>query len=281
MHDTGMNARSLYQPAQFFLIAYGITWLFWFTAAYFSTRRGAEGLLGLLVFLGLCGPFIAALVMFRMSGSPELRDDYRDRLFSLRRINPRMLPLILFLVPAVIIAAIAISVLLGGSPGQFAILPGPSFVTLPGLIGLFAAPALEEAGWRGYGVDSLRSRSTLFVTTLSFGLLWAFWHTPLFFISGFYHNTLLSSGLFTANFYVSAFVLAFIINWVFYRNDRSVIACFLFHLSANVAMSFIPAEPFTKVIITVLLLIVAAVVVVADRKLFFEERWGGIDVLDR
>jgi membrane protease YdiL (CAAX protease family) len=272
MQDTGMNTRSLYKPAQFFLIAYSFTWVFWFTAAYFSYHGGAQGL---LMFLGLCGPFVAALVMFRGSGSPELWDDYKDRLFSLGRIDPRMLPVILFLVPAVMIAAIGISLLFGKSPGQFAILLGPAFMTLPGLIGLFAAPALEEAGWRGYGVDSLRSRCTLFVTSLSFGLLRACWHTPLFFISGFYHNTLLSSWPYTANFFVSAFVLAFIINWLFYRNNRSIIACFLFHLSANTAMSFIPAEQFTKCIITVLL-IVAVVVVLMDRRLFFEGREFGV-----
>ncbi|MFA4860209.1 CPBP family intramembrane glutamic endopeptidase [Methanoregula sp.] len=275
MPDTSMNARSLYKPAQFFLIAYSIAWVFWFTTAYFSYHGGTGGLLGLLMFLGLCGPLAAALVMFWKSKSPELWDDYKDRLFSLRRINPRMLPFILFLVPAVMIVAIGISVLFGKSPGQFTILLGSSFMTLPGLIGLFVAPAFEEAGWRGYGVDSLRSRSTLFVTSLSFGLLWAFWHTPLFFISGFYHNTLLSSWLYTANFFVSAFVLAFIINWLFYRNNRSIIACFLFHLSANIAMSFIPAEQFTKCIITVLLLIVAGVIVIMNRKLFFEDKWCG------
>jgi len=275
MRDTRMNTRSLYKPAQFFLIAYSIAWVFWFTTAYFSYHGGTEGLMGLLMFLGMCGPFVAALVMFRESKSPELWDDYKDRLFSLRRIDPRMLPIVLFLVPVMMVAAIGISVLFGKSPDQLAILLGPAFLTLPGLMGLFVAPALEEAGWRGYGVDSLRSRFTLFVTSISFGLLWAFWHTPLFFISGFYHNTLLSSGLYTANFFVSAFVLAFIINWLFYRNNRSIVACFLFHLSANIAMSFIPAEQFTKCIVTVLLLIVAVVIVVADRKLFFEETWCG------
>lgn len=275
-----MNFLSIYKPAQFFLIAYSVTWIFWFTDAYFSYRGGAEGLQGLLMFLGLCGPFVAAVIMFYRTKSPELWNDYRDRLFSFRRIDLRMLPIILFLVPAVIGISIGISLLFGKSPDQFTILLGSSFMTLPALIGLFAAPALEEAGWRGYGVDSLRSRSTLFVTSLSFGILWAFWHTPLFFISGIYHNTLLSSWLYTANFFISAFVLSFIINWLFYRNNRSVIACFLFHLSANIAMSYIPAEQFTKCIITVLLLIVAVAVIVADRKLFFEDRWCGVGAPD-
>ena len=272
---TSMDARSLYRPAQFFLIAYLVTWMFWFADAYVTSHGGAEDLRALLMFLGLGGPVLAALIMFRGTGSPELWHDFRDRLVNLRRFDPRTLPVILVFMPAVLAAAIGISVIFGGSPDQFAVLLGPAFVTLPGLVGLFAAPALEEAGWRGYGVDSLRSRFTLFGTSLAFGLLWAFWHTPLFFIDGSYHNTLLSSGLFTANFFVSVVAMAYIINWLYYRNNRSIIACFLFHLSANIAMSFIAADQFTRCIVTVLLLLSAAATVIWDRDLYFREKVPG------
>jgi membrane protease YdiL (CAAX protease family) len=271
-----MDARIIYRPAQFFLIAFIVSWFFWFIDAYLSLHGGAEGLQGLMMFLGLFGPVIAALIMFSRAKSPELWTDYKDRLVSFRRIDPRMVPVILFLTPVLVCIAIGISLFFGGSPDQFSILPGATFLTLPGLIGLFIAPALEEAGWRGYGVDSLRSRSTLVITSISFGIIWACWHIPLFFIRGFYHNTLLSSWLFTANFFVSVVAMAFILNWLFYRNNRSVMACFLFHLSANVSMSFIPAEQVTKCIVTVLLLLCAAVTVIGDRHLYFEEKTPGV-----
>jgi membrane protease YdiL (CAAX protease family) len=271
MADTGTDPEHAYWPAQFFLIAYAVTWTFWFADAYFSYRGGAEGLLGLLMFAGLCGPFVAALVLFRRTKSPALWRDYRDRLFSLRRIGLWTLPLILFLVPALVYAAIGISLLFGQSPGQFAflLLPGLSAMSISSLIGLFLAPALEEAGWRGYGMDSLRSRSTLFVASLWFAVLWACWHIPLFFIKNFYHHGLLANWLYTANFFASVVAMAFLINWLYYRNNRSIVACFLFHLSANVALSFIPAEQFTRCIVTVLMFLAAALIVVADRKLFF------------
>lgn len=270
-----MIARTLYRPAQFFLIAFIVSWFFWLTGAYLSWHGGMERLQGLMMFLGLTGPAVAALFMFSRAGSPELWGDYRDRLFRFRRIDPRMLPVILFLIPALICIAMGISLFFGGSRDQFTILPGAAFLTLPGLVGLFCAPALEEAGWRGYGVDSLRSRSTLVVTSVSFGILWACWHIPLFFIKGFYHNTLLSSPLFTANFFVSVFAMAFILNWMFYRNNRSVMACFLFHLSANVSMSFIPAEQVTKCIVTLLLFLCAAATFLVDRELWFAETTPG------
>jgi hypothetical protein len=64
--------------------------------------------------------------------------------------------------------------------------------------------------------------------------------------------------------------MAFIINWLYYRNNRSIVACFLFHLSANISLSFIPVEQFTKGIVTVLVLLIATGIIVADRQLFFE-----------
>ena len=264
-----MEARKIYRPAQFFLIAFIVSWSFWLIDAYLSWHGGAESLQGIMMFLGLPGPVVAALVMFSRAKSPERWIDYKDRLVNPRRIDPLMVPAILFLAPVLICIAIGISLFFGGSPDQFSILAGATFLTLPGLIGLFIAPALEEAGWRGYGVDSLRSRSTLFLTSVSFGIIWACWHIPLFFIRGLYHNTLLSSWLFTANFFVSVIAMAFLLNWVFYRNNRSVLACFLFHLSANVSLSFIPAEQVTRCIVTVLLLLCAAATVLIDRELSF------------
>lgn len=272
MTDSGIVDK----PAQFFLIAFIVAWFFWFADAYFSWNGGSQALQGLLIFLGICGPVAATLIMFRQAKSPELWSDYRDRLVSLRRINLRTLPLIVFLFPVMICIAIGISLLFGKSPGQFTILFSPAIMTIPALTGIFLAPALEEAGWRGYGVDSIRSRYSLFVTSVFFGLLWAFWHAPLFLISGFYQNSLLSSPLFTANFFASTVVMAFIVNWVFYRNNRSIIACFLLHLSADVSMSFIPAEQFTKCIVTLLMVLVAAAIVIGDRKFFFEEKAPGI-----
>jgi membrane protease YdiL (CAAX protease family) len=267
-----MDARTIYRPAQFFAIAFTFTWFFWFADAYVSSRGGAGDLQGILMVLGLSGPVVAAMIMFRRAGSPELWSDYRDRLFSLRRIDLRMLPVILFLVPALMCLAIALSLLFGKSPDQFGFRPGASFTTLPALLGLFLAPALEEAGWRGYGIDSLRSRFTLFFTALSFGLLWACWHLPLLAISGSYHHTLLASWLSTADFFASVVAMAFILTWLYYRNNRSVIACFLFHLSANVALSYIPAEPFTRGIVTLLLVLFAAATVIGDRHRYFGEQ---------
>jgi membrane protease YdiL (CAAX protease family) len=85
-------------------------------------------------------------------------------------------------------------------------------------------------------------------------------------------NGLLSNGVYTANYFVSIFALAFIINWLFYKNNRSIIACALFHIIVDISAEVFAVEQFTKCIVTVVLILLAMLIVIADRKRFFEEK---------
>jgi membrane protease YdiL (CAAX protease family) len=78
--------------------------------------------------------------------------------------------------------------------------------------------------------------------------------------------------VYTANYFVSIFALAFIINWLFYKNNRSIIACALFHIIVDISAEIFAVEQFTKCIDTAVLILVAALLVLVDRKLFFEEK---------
>lgn len=262
-----------YKPAAFFGIVFLITWCAWFVSAYFSYQEGMGGWQALFILPGVFAPPVTAIIMVYKTKSPELRRDYWDRLLDFKRIKPASVPVMLFLMPAVILASIVVSLLFGKSVQQFAIVQQFSFSagSAPVLLLLISFPALEEMGWRGYGVDSLRSRFNLFTTSLWFGLLWALWHLPFFFVQHYYHHELLANWIYAANFFVSIVPTAIIINWLYYRNNRSIIACFLFHLSVDLVSEMFQVEQFTKCIGTVILILIAAWIVSADRKLFFEE----------
>jgi membrane protease YdiL (CAAX protease family) len=270
--DGPAGRKIAWRPAQFFLIAFLITWTCEFSAAYFSYRDGMQGLQDLFLLLGILGPFLATLVMFRWTGNSRLWKDYLDRIVNTRRIRPSDLPVMLFLFPVVIVLGVLVSLAFGQSASQLALTLDFGFSAgfMPVILILIYAPSFEELGWRGYGMDSLRSGRTLFSATLVFAVLWALWHLPLFFINNYYHHQLLSNGLYFANFWISVIPMAFLINWLYYRNNRSVIACFLIHLSADISMSVFALEQFTKCIVTVLLLIGAAAIVLADKKFFFD-----------
>ncbi|MCB1679094.1 MAG: CPBP family intramembrane metalloprotease [Halioglobus sp.] len=55
---------------------------------------------------------------------------------------------------------------------------------------LILAPVVEELGWHSYGTDCLRSRMSLFMTSLLFSVFLAIWHIPLAGMRDYYQSNL-------------------------------------------------------------------------------------------
>jgi len=270
-----MEAGTTYKPVRFFLITFLITWISWFVAAWFSYQKGMAGLQILIMVPGLFAPFIAVLVMLGSAKNKQLWKDFWDRL-SLKKINLRYLPAILLIMPFALFLATALSLLFGQSADQFLLSSGYKIMdgqALLSLLILFLAPTLEELGWRGYGVDSLRSKSSLFKTTLLFALLWALWHLPLFFINGYYQHELWDTSLvYVINFFAQVLVATVLMNWMYYKNNRNITAAILFHFMFNLFSVLFQTEQFTKCIITIILLIISIVVILRNKEFFFDKK---------
>jgi membrane protease YdiL (CAAX protease family) len=273
-HSQNEAKDAPYKPVRFFLIAFLFTWVFWFLAAYCSYQEGMSLCETLLIFPGLFGPSVAALIMLSRSESKELRKDFWDRL-RLGKIKPRFIPALLLLVPLIILLATAISLPFGYSTDQFAV--SDAYMVLKGhgavsLIILCLAPTFEELGWRGYGVDSLRQYFNLWNTSVLFGLLWGIWHLPLFFIKGYYHHELWEMNIaYVINFFVSVIAASILMNWLYYKNGRSIIVAIVFHCMLDIFYVVFQTEPFTKCIATVLMALVAATLVVKNKAFFFDK----------
>ena len=266
-----METKHIYKPVRFFLITFLITWISWFIAAWFSYREGMEGLQLLFMVPGLLAPFIAVLIMIAGRENKPMRKSFWDRL-SLGRIKLRYLPVILLTMPIVLFLATALSLLFGQPANQFLLASEYKIMdgqVLLSVLILFLAPTFEELGWRGYGVDSLRSKFNLFKTTLVFAALWALWHLPLFFIRGYYQNELWNMGIvYVINFFVSILPATILMNWIYYKNDRSITAAILFHFMLNLFSVLFQTEQFTKCIITVILLVISMVIIFKDKPFF-------------
>jgi membrane protease YdiL (CAAX protease family) len=265
-----------YKPAPFFFTAILITWAAWLGAAYFSYQqsRGAKEWLSVLELAGLFGPSCAALCLIFASKDAGLRRDLYVRLFDLRSIKLSTLPAVFLIMPAVVVLSVFLSHLFfGQSLSQLRIAgtvhAASGFIPLP--VMFFGAALLEELGWKGYGMDSLRGERTFFTATWIFAALWAFWHIPLFFIDHYYHNTLLRTHpLFALNFFVSILPAAFIINWLWYRNGRNILTAVIFHAVVN-CQGLLEMGQIAKCIETGVLIIIAAVIVGSNKKMFFEK----------
>jgi hypothetical protein len=270
-----------YKPHHWAALTLGFTWVPW--AAAIALGAGQEeveaysfqGVVFAFAIFGLFGPTIASLIMIFRSGSPALKADFKDRLFNLRRIIPRFLVLTIVLPTAVVSTAIGISLLFGQPTDQFSLTAdtnelGKLFMMV--LLTMILAPIFEEMGWRGYGVDSFRSKLSPLKMSLAFGVFWGLWHAPLFWMPGTYHYGLaqMDSPIYAINFFVSIIGAVIVINWLFYKNNRSILAAAVAHSAGNAAGVLIAATPTTDLISTGVYFAVALVVVLLDRKHFNE-----------
>jgi len=263
-----------YKPVQFFLIAILFTWATWFTAAYLSYQPGSTSnrLFSILELLGLFGPLVAALWMIFTSNSKELKQNFFDKLLNLKLIKLSSIPAIFLIMPLAVVISVLISHLFfGRSLDQLRIVKLAPSGLIPLPVMFFGAALLEELGWKGYGVDSLRGRRTFFKTTLIYAVLWVSWHIPLFFINNYYHNTLIRTNpLFALNFIVSVIPAAFIINWLWYKNSGSILTAILFHAMANF-QGILQMGEVAKNIEAIVLIVFAIIIVTLNKKMFFGE----------
>jgi membrane protease YdiL (CAAX protease family) len=250
---------------RFFALTYVLTWLPWFAAAYFSFQSGMDAYRNAFFFLGGFGPAATALFMVFTSGSPELKRDFVDRLMNLRRSRWPYLAASILLFPFLSFASVFVSLWFGGSAHQLTVVSN----LVAWLPLMFLAPVCEELGWRGYGVDALRSRLGMLATALAFGVLWGLWHAPLLFINHTYqHEVWLTHPVYVLNFFVGIIPTAVIFNWLYYRADRLIPALIALHFSANVIPESFNIVQSTKLMSLPIHIVLAVVIVAADWKLF-------------
>jgi len=274
-----MKPLHSYQPVRYYTATLLITWLALFTTAWLSHDDSLATYQFLGWLIALITPCTVALFMIFRSKDKALIEDFKRRLFNLKLIKPGYLPALLLIVPLATLAATAISLLFGQPVEQFRL--SPEFTLAESgvimlLIPLILAPTFEELGWRGYGVDSLLKKGrSLLGSTLLFAILWNLWHLPLFFIKGYYHYELIQMNpVYALNFVVSLFPAAFLMNWLYYKNNRSIPLIILFHAILNLSSVMLQTEQFTKCIITILLLIVSAVILWRNQGFFLEKKTG-------
>lgn len=261
-------------PYLFYLLATGIPWAFWGLAGWISHVPDypyASELASLLAFAGLLAPVLVAWALFRRDR--RLMADLLQRMVELRAGKPVYWLLVLLLMPASILLAQLVSLLFGYSASQFALSEHYSFTSgvFPVWFLLLAAPLIEELAWHSYGTDCLRSRFNLFSASMLFAMFWGIWHMPLSFINDYYHSNLLETGwIHSVNFLLSLFPFVILMNWLYYRTGRSVLAAVVFHIMAGYFNEIFATHPDSKIIQTGLLTALAGYILLKERRLFFD-----------
>ena len=141
------------------------------------------------------------------------------------------------------------------------------------LLHLLYGPLPEELGWRGYGIDSLRSRMNGFWSSILFGVIWPLWHLPMFFLPGSYQQALLSHPV-ALFFYITSMIpQAVIMNWIYFHTNRSVISAVAFHFLINFIGEAFHISQVSKSIAGALYFTVAIMILIIDRNTFFRPEY--------
>ena len=220
----------------FFLLAYAWTWLCWWSAyAVASGRISLPISRDTLATLGQFGPFAAAVIVTTIIGGRRgLAEFFRS--FTRWRARPVWVLLSLLMMPALMLAAIYTHGAATGSLSSlqfrdtWSTLPAHFIYTL-----LLAGPLGEEPGWRGFALPRMQARFGPIAASLSLGLLWAFWHVPLWWLNPAPMPFLT---------YVPTVVCAAIFfTWLFNHTGGSVLYSLLFHASISTASVRLPDVP--------------------------------------
>jgi membrane protease YdiL (CAAX protease family) len=218
----------------FFFLAYAFSWILfipWVASEWSVLPQAAHSTL--LHAAGTFGPTLAAYIMFRVAEAKEgwLRLRSRFRQF---RVGWQWYMFILLGVPAMMLLGMLV---LPGAPASFQGLPDNFLLRYPILfIAVFfgGGPLGEEIGWRGFALPRMQSRYGSLKGTLLLGVLWTFWHLPLFFSSdqGGGPGTGLSAFyIHLPIFLLMVVALAVIFTWVFNHTGGSVFIAVLLHAS--------------------------------------------------
>jgi uncharacterized protein len=242
----------------FFILTYALAWILWLPLVVLQdTIPAAPGLV--LVLLGSNVPSLLAIVLTALLlGRGALRK-LLGRLL-IWRVDPRWYLVVVLLPVALSGGMVALNAFVGGP----AISVGVSLLTVVITLAFFIFPGSalgEEIGWRGYALPRLQSGRSALSASLILGVIWAFYHLPLFFTGQAFRSPSL-----LVPFVVSGLALSVILTWVYNSTGGSLLLVVLLHAAANLPLTLLLEPLGSRAMVPfmfyVALMVVAAIVVV-------------------
>ncbi len=224
------GAFSLRNLALYTLLAYGFSWLLWLPQVLASNGLTRWDTFSYLV--GFVAPFGPSLAAFAVTYFTEGRESTlsllrRGTMLGFRR---RWLVALLLFSPLWAGSVFLVGSITEGVPISLPWLSNPlSLIASPGIYNLayllvFFGVA-EEFGWRGYALEKIQGRlGSAALSAVVVGLMWTFWHTPLFYVAG---SSMATTGLVPQ--VAQTVVFSIWLTWFYNNTGGSVLATIFFH----------------------------------------------------
>ena len=231
------------KPWIFFLLTFVYSWLLWLPSI--LSGLGVEIPFDVSVYtsvvvpIGAFAPMLAAITLiFRQGRLPGVKTFFSKafdfRVKPLYYILAFLLPIVIHAIAHYLAPAIGLDVADTLFPAD---LPVPAIVlAVPYFfLMLLIGGGQEEFGWRGYAQQPLQERFGVVLASLLIGIIWGFWHLPLWVMPGDGHSTypFIAFLLMTTSFSV-------IYGWIFNASGKKLITAIIFHAMNNTAAPLIP-----------------------------------------
>lgn len=207
-----------------------------------------------ITILGSWSPTIVLLPMLK-----KLKPGVTVRAFYKWAFRGKLTFPLLLVIPVMVfgifLSAVWLASVLGGT--QFtASLAVPSALGLAILLTVFQGPSGEESGWRGYLRPELEGRFGFVKGNLILGVVWAFWHAPLWFVASDY------AGL-QAAIYIAANIIVLtavtMIMGIFMRRCDNLLIAFWIHFCFNLSLGFFAGDVMFFAALSILYVVAALV----------------------
>jgi membrane protease YdiL (CAAX protease family) len=229
-----------HSAAAYFALTFGISWggflLVVGSGGFAGTSWQTDTRFPLAILAMLAGPSVAGVLMI---GLVDGKAGFRGVLRRLLRWRVGVGWYAVALLPAPLLAAAVLFALSLSSPIFTA--TNKAFVLLSG-VAAGLTTVLEELGWTGFAVPTLRRRYDVVTTGLIVGVLWGAWHfLQGLFISGTYSGGLPLAVFLPMNFFAAVAQLTayrVLLVWVYDRTE-SLLVVTLMHASLTASTIFI------------------------------------------
>jgi membrane protease YdiL (CAAX protease family) len=215
----------------YFVLTYFISWSLWGLGS--NILPPELHIISLIV--GSFGPFLAAVIMLRISMGKTGLKDWLKSLFNFRiPVSWYLLSAIVFPFASALLHHL-IYLMLGGQSGAKFGLDWLTYFAYLIPTAMFTG-GNEEPGWRGYITPVLMRKMHPIVVSIVVGISWAFWHFPLYYLAwGGSDQPILWLMIYTIP-------LSMILTWLYYKPRRSIIPAMLFHAAGNVVFQYFPMQ---------------------------------------
>jgi membrane protease YdiL (CAAX protease family) len=241
----------------FLLITFIWTWLFWLPSV-LSPEGYFNQILFVLFIIGGYGPFVGAFSLTYINEGKRGVMKLWKRFWSIK-IEIKWLLITLLLFPVLYTVSSLLAFLIQGDHTFFAWLAQPWVIINYIITAFFAGGFSEEFGWRGYALDRFQVKLGPIISSLIIGVIWSFWHLPIWFIAGDPRSIGGIPDFFL--FLLETACLSILFTWVYKNTNRSIFIAVIFHTIFNFMTFFIHLSEF-GVLIYLILFYVSVILVI-------------------